>query len=65
MNEYKFLAEPINTKYRRSEANWYKRRLARVAMGQPFTETPPPHDLSETANQFGLKTQAFVTKLFK
>ena len=45
-NEYKMTAEPIQSKYKRSEAAWYKRRLARTAMGQPFKEIAPPKNLT-------------------
>ena len=64
-NEYLFTAEPIERKYIRTESKWYKRRLARTAMGQPFSEVPPPHDVKEAATTYAKKTEDFVSKLFK
>ena len=45
--EYGFHELPIDKKYARDEAKWYRRRLARTAMGQPFTEVAPPHNTNE------------------
>ena len=66
------LSQPIEVRYARSEAKWFKRRLARTAMGQPFTEERPPRDYNEMVTNFNNKASvqvnkatAYVSNLFK
>ena len=56
--------EPLEKKYARSEAKWYRKRLARIAMAQPFTESAPPHSTEEYANQTVQAVSGFFKKLF-
>ena len=49
--EYNFADEPIEKKYARGEAKWYRKRLARIAMGQPFTDSAPAHNTNELVDK--------------
>ena len=74
--EYKFQAEVLNLKYKRAESAWYKRRLAKTAMGQTFTEKAPAKsyleaadrvtsNLGDAADKAGRQASEYVGKLFK
>ena len=60
--EYKFDKEEIEKKYARSEAKYFKRRLANVAMGQVFLEDAPGHDYKEVAQRTADDAKRFLDR---
>ena len=65
MAEYKLDAMPIEQKYSQSCTFYYKRRLARIAMGQPIIEDAPARNVMEMASKGVDKVNNFMNKLFK
>ena len=60
--EYAIDDKPLEDKYARVEAKWYRRRLARIAMGQQFIEEAPSHGYTETMSKTTAAVKGFFSK---
>ena len=61
LKEYQSEQKPLLTKYHTSEAGYYKRRLAALAIEKPFTEKAPAKNFDEILDR-GLETGKSVAK---